>query len=200
MALELEAKFAVESLARVAGRLRGLHAVPRPARAEANIVYDTPERALLARGELLRLRRTDKAVLTWKRPAPGEAVEGMKAMEEVETRVEDFEAMRAILNGLGYREALRYEKCRQVWTLPDAVVCLDLLPFGEFVEIEGTSQSIAATAALLGLDMAAASARTYHDLFRLHLAAHGLPEGDSFVFSPADDARVRAFLEEFQAR
>ena len=32
--------------------------------------------------------------------------------------------------------------------------------------------------------MTAASAKTYHELYREHLAANGLPPADSFVFSP----------------
>ncbi|GFK94320.1 hypothetical protein NNJEOMEG_02163 [Fundidesulfovibrio magnetotacticus] len=192
MARELEAKFAVESLAAMRRALEGAASLRKPPRFEANIVFDTPEGRLRSRGELLRLRRCGEAfTLTWKKPVAG-APAGVKAMEEVETRVADFEAMRAILSGLGYVERLRYEKVREVWTLPDAEVCLDLLPFGEFVEIEGTPETIASTAALLQLSMDDASAKTYHDIFQDHLAARGLPPADSFLFSPEQREALRA--------
>lgn len=193
MPMELEAKFAVDSLGDIRSRLKSLDAALRKqCRFERNAVFDTPERDLKARGELLRLRQTDdKVVLTWKRPAGHLAPAGVKAMEEVETLVGDFEAMREVLRGLGYEEALWYEKFREQWNLGQTVVCLDVLPFGEYVEIEGDPPHIAKAADCLGLDMGQAKALTYHDLFREHLSLLGLPPQDSFIFSEKDKARLR---------
>lgn len=193
MARELEAKFAVESLDAVRRALEGQGVPQKPCRFERNAVFDTPDRALRARGELLRLRQAgERCILTWKRPARVAPVAGIKAMDEVETRVEDFEAMRRILHGLGYSEALWYEKCRETWRLGEALVCLDVLPFGEFVEIEGEPDVIARAAGCLGLGMAQARAVTYHDLYREHLARLGAAPADSFLFSAADKARLKA--------
>jgi len=184
MARELEAKFVVASLDALRGVLRGLGAsLKKTCRFERNIVFDTSGRDLKARGELLRLRQSDRAVLTWKRPMDGPVPAGVKAMEEVETTVGDFATMAEVLRGLGYKEALWYEKCREQWVLGKALVCLDLLPFGEFIEIEGDPTVIAETAARLGLSMDKASALTYHDLYRAYLAENGLPPQDSFTFS-----------------
>jgi len=192
MGLELEAKFAVPSLDPLRRTLRSMGAEPLGRRFERNAVFDTPAREMLARGELLRLRQTDKAKLTFKRPSGRPAPAGVKAMDEVETVVADFEAMRRVLAGLGYQEALWYEKFREQWRLPHAVVCLDDLPFGCFVEIEGEPEAIAEVAGRLGLDMARAKADTYHTLFRQHLLAHGLPPQDSFTFSAEDKARLQS--------
>ncbi|WP_243363928.1 class IV adenylate cyclase [Fundidesulfovibrio terrae] len=192
MPRELEAKFAVESLSAVRTALQGQGAVLRKeCRFERNAVFDTPGRDLKARGDLLRLRQTDKTVLTWKRPSDKPVPAGVKAMDEVETVVGDFEAMREVLHGLGYEEALWYEKCREQWVLGQALVCLDLLPFGEFVEIEGDPAMIARAADCLGLDMAKACALTYHDLFRAHLAELGLPPQDSFIFTEKQKAALQ---------
>ena len=192
MPRELEAKFAVESLSAVRTVLQGQGAtLKKQRRFERNAVFDTPERSLRARGELVRLRQADRIVLTWKRPLEGPVHAGVKAMDEVETTVGDFEAMRQVLHGLGYQEALWYEKCREQWILGQALVCLDLLPFGEFVEIEGDPAVIAKAADCLGLDMARASALTYHDLFREHLAKLGLPPQDSFIFSERQKAQLQ---------
>ena len=190
MTVEVEAKFAAESLDALRVKLRTLGVLHKKCRFERNAVFDTPGRDLKAKGELLRLRQTDRAVLTWKKPSDQPAPAGVKVMIEVETEVGDFEAMRRVLRGLGYEEALWYEKFREQWRLSQAVVCLDLLPFGEYVEIEGDPSAIAQAAGCLGLDMGQARALTYHDLYREHLARLGLPQHDSFIFSERDRARL----------
>jgi len=169
MPIEQEAKFAVQSVKELRGKLETLGSLHTQCRFERNLLFDTPAHDLKKRGELLRLRETDTVLLTWKRPAPHSGVAaGIKAMEEVETPVNDFEAMRRILRGLGFIEVLWYEKFREVWTLGDALVCLDILPFGEFVEIEGEPETIARAAVLLGLDMADAQALTYPAIVSNH--------------------------------
>jgi len=198
MPIEQEAKFAVKSVKELREKLETLGVLHTKCRFERNLLFDTPAHDLKKRGELLRLRQTDTVLLTWKQPTPQTATgmpsAGIKAMKEVETPVNDFEAMRLILHGLGFIEALWYEKLREVWKLGDATVCLDILPFGEFVEIEGEPKTIARAAVRLGLDMAQAQALTYHDLHREHLARSGLPPANSFVFPEQDKARLAAQL------
>jgi len=188
MPIEQEAKFAVKSLREVRAKLEKLGSLHAKCRLERNLLFDTSSHDLEKRGELLRLRETDAVLLTWKRPAPHSGVAaGIKVMEEVETLVGDFDVMRRIILGLGFVEALWYEKFREVWKLDESVICLDILPFGEFVEIEGASQGIARAAACLGLDMAQADSRSYHDLHQRHLAGLGLPPAAGFVFSEQDE-------------
>ncbi|WP_243439874.1 class IV adenylate cyclase [Fundidesulfovibrio soli] len=196
MARELEAKFTVQGFAAVRAALKGMDARFAGNRFERNVVFDTPSRELQAKGELLRLRQAGHVTLTFKKPSLEPAPAGVKAMDEIETHVEDFDAMRRILAGLGYVEALWYEKCREVWRTKDAVVCLDLLPFGTFMEIEAEPDAIARTAEALGQSMADASAVTYHDLFQQHRKELGLPPEDSFTFEEKDKKCVEAFLAE----
>lgn len=191
MSQELEAKFALSSCDALRARLSDMGVRIKELRFERNAVFDTPQRSLRAKGELLRLRHCGRSVLTWKKPVSPPGPAGIKAMEEVQTDVADFEAMRAILLGLGYSEALWYEKCREQWLLEEALVCLDVLPFGDFAEIEGSPQSIAAAAGRLGLDMAGALALTYHDIHQQYLSRMGLPPQDSFVFSAQHKDRLR---------
>ena len=191
MPRELEAKFVVDALEPLRSMLKSMGTLVKDSRFERNVVFDTPGRDLRARGELLRLRQTDKAVLTWKRPSPEPAPAGVKAMDEVETTVGDFETAREMLHGLGYEDVLWYEKFREQWRLGECLVCLDALPFGQFVEIEGEPSAIAKAADCLGLDMGQAKALTYHDLYRDYLARLGLPPQDSFIFSEKDKARLK---------
>lgn len=192
MAIELETKFAVDSLEEIRGRLRAMSAEVTGPHFERNVLFDTPERTLRSAGEILRLRQTDKVTITHKKPQSPPIPQGLKAMEELETLAGDFETMRQILHQLGFQEILWYEKCRETWRCGQALVCLDILPFGRFVEIEADAAQIAGTAHCLGLDMAQAQALSYHDLFRLHLAKLGLPPADSFIFKPKERAELLA--------
>ena len=74
--------------------------------------------------------------------------------------------------------------------LGPVLVCCDQLPFGFFVEIEGAVEAIVDAAAALGLSMAQATSKTYHALYQDHLAAHGLPPADSFVFTPEERRKL----------
>ena len=93
------------------------------------------------RGATLRLRKIgDFTVLTYKEKVKSE--EGTKQKLEYETSVSDVEAMERIIERLGYRLTAVYEKRRKYWKLSDAEVVLDELPFGLFMEIEGTVETI----------------------------------------------------------
>ncbi|MEW5772597.1 MAG: class IV adenylate cyclase [Thermodesulfobacteriota bacterium] len=159
---------------------------------EANEVFDDAAGSLRSGGVLLRLRRDPGGLLTLKLPASGPA--GLKVREERETRVADPDAARAILEGLGYRVLLRYEKVRETWLLAGCHVCLDHLPFGDFVEFEGPPEAIAEAVARLGLEGRPTSDRNYHALYREHLARRGLPARDSFVFEDAERKRLLSDL------
>lgn len=162
---------------------------------EANEVFDDAAGSLRAGGILLRLRQesgVSGGLLTLKLPAPGPA--GLKTREERETRVQDPDALRAVLEGLGYRVLLRYEKVRETWLLAGCHVCLDHLPFGDFVELEGEPAAIAAVRRRLGLAGHPASDRNYHALFREHLEQRGLPAQDSFVFAAPERQALLASL------
>jgi predicted adenylyl cyclase CyaB len=79
------------------------------------LYFDTADRGLSRRRDSLRLRREgSRAVLNFKaHVAEGE----MKVKEETETAVEDFEAARRILTGLGYDVWLEIEKHRLAYEL-----------------------------------------------------------------------------------
>lgn len=195
MALEIELKVRDADLDAVRESLRRAGGERRGRVFEANAVFDDAAGALRASGVLLRLRvesGVPGGVLTLKLPAPGPA--GLKAREERETRVADPDALRGVLEGLGYRVLLRYEKVRETWLLAGCSVCLDHLPFGDFVELEGPPAAIAEALARLGLTGRPASDRDYHALYREHLARRGLPAGDSFVFPDPERQALLAAL------
>ncbi len=184
MTLETESKFPVRDFSLVETNLHHHGAPIAPWYFETNQIYDFPDRDLYLRGVLLRLRKALATTLTLKLPLDTpENIPGLKQLEERECRVEDKDAMASVLQGLGYEKILEYEKFRSTWQVAESRVCLDILCFGSFVEIEGTGRDIFETAGLLGLDPSTASGAAYHRLFQDHLVTRGLPPEDSFVFS-----------------
>lgn len=102
------------------------------------------------RGATLRLRKIgDFTVLTYKEKVATE--NGAKSKIEFETSVSDVDAAEAIIERLGYRLTAVYEKRRKYWRLGEVEVVLDELPFGLYMEIEGTTEAIAKAQKKLGL-------------------------------------------------
>lgn len=160
---------------------------------ESNLVFDRTGRPLRAAGMLLRLRlRQGQAVLTVKRPPGDAAPSALKVCEEIETTVGDFAAMRDALEALGFAVVFAYEKVREKWKIMGCTVCLDHLPYGDYVEIEGDEASVPRCAARLGLDPAASTTATYHALNMEQRAARGLAPDENFVFADLERAALLA--------
>jgi adenylate cyclase class 2 len=188
--VEHEAKFRLDDCLEIETRLERLGRLRTPWHFESNTVYDR-DGELAAWGRLLRLRRALTSTLTFKEPLPGPKTGGVKSRVEHETRVEDPAAMDAILCGLGYAPQLCYEKFRAVWELPRGLVCLDILPFGHFLEIEASPEDIPGLAMALGLRPAEAMDKSYHDLHQSWRRQNGLDASRNFVFG--EDVRRHLF-------
>jgi adenylate cyclase class IV len=161
MAMEIEAKIKISGPRRLTlmQAVRDLGGKDKFIRTETNVFYDTPRRKLDGKDEVLRLRnesytfdssvnydcncdchnQRDVVSMTFK----GKRAKGpMKVRPEHEFNVSDFEQARLLLGALGYKEYFRFEKKRHSFQLENAVVEFDTLPYiGEFVEIEGVSES-----------------------------------------------------------
>ncbi|HST52734.1 MAG TPA: class IV adenylate cyclase [Pyrinomonadaceae bacterium] len=132
---------------------------------EENVIYNGP--GLDPQRRVLRLRRKNgRAIFTFKER--GASASAIKRQREDETEVSDADALASILDALGYRPALVYEKRRETWQVGGAEVVLDELPFGLFVEIEGEEDEILAAEKLLGLESAEAEHAPYPELTLRH--------------------------------
>lgn len=128
------------------------------------------------RGATLRLRKIgDFTVLTYKEKLKDDS--GAKRKIEYETSVNDVEATEKIIERLGYRLTAVYEKRRKYWHLDDVEVVLDELPFGLYMEIEGTVESIERAEKRLGLTIEEREPRGYPRL----TIKYGKVEGDIAV-------------------
>ena len=170
--IEIEAKWRAdegehERLRTVLGRAGASHISTVR---EFNALFDSIDDALRGSGRVLRLRWLDhgQSILTFKGPATYH--EGMKTREETELHFTDRDAMIGILNGLGFSVSLQYQKTRESWDFDGALVTLDTLEFGRFVEIEGAEGQIRRAADLLGLDMGKAERQGYPSMMRAHQA------------------------------
>lgn len=167
MAIEIEKKYRLtrDERERLMARLRENGATHEGEEFEENTLYGGGN--LDVSRQVLRLRRVGgKAILTYKERFVSESA--IKQHREDETGVEDVEALTAILDALGYRQALVYEKRRSVWQWKGAEIVVDELPFGLFAEIEGEEHVINEVEQSLGLDEAEAEMATYPDLTRQH--------------------------------
>ncbi len=149
--VEREVKFRVRNLDAVARRLAALGArQTQPRVHEYNLRFDTPDGRLTRSRQVLRLRRDRRATLTYK--GPGDPQASVAVRREIEVEVSDFDATWQLLEALGYRVALIYEKYRAAYTWQHCVITLDDTPMGAFVEIEGPSAAaIRQAAQALGL-------------------------------------------------
>jgi adenylate cyclase, class 2 len=138
---------------------------------EENVIYTGP--GLDPARRVLRLRRKGaRAIFTFKERDLSDSP--IKRQREEETEVSDAGALASILEALGYRPALVYEKRRETWRVAGAEVVIDELPFGLFVEIEGEEERIMEAEQLLGLGGAAAEHAPYPEL----TLRHGTKRGD----------------------
>ncbi len=173
MGIEVEKKYRLtgESRASLIERLRESGATPEGEELEENTLYAGGQ--LDVSRQVLRLRRVGaRAVLTFKER--GDSSAALKRYREDETSVGDAAAMADILDALGYRPALVYEKRRATWQWRGAEIVVDELPFGLFVEIEGEESVITEVEGLLGLTEDDAESSTYPELAR----RYGQKRGD----------------------
>ena len=117
--------------------------------------YDFPDRSMVARDHVLRLRfydtgETRRAVLDWKGETRYE--HGFKVREEVSTRAEDPDALAQILESLGFVVTGEIDRQIAQYELGDAVVRFEeYLEMDALVEVEGIPEAIEAAISVTGL-------------------------------------------------
>jgi adenylate cyclase class 2 len=106
---------------------------------ESNVLYDSPDRQLRNRRQILRLRHYgERCTVTHKRQsAAGESDVRYKTRIETESIVEDCDALAEIFTQLGYGPVFQYEKFRTEWDMDEGHLVLDETPIGIWAELEG---------------------------------------------------------------
>jgi adenylate cyclase, class 2 len=177
MAVETEIKFRVNDLAAFRRRLEGAgFRLQTPRSFESNVLYDTPDRQMRARTEILRIRQyAGKWVLTHKRLPPPSATqesERHKHRIETETEIADGDALAEIFRSLGLVAAFRYEKWRTEWSDGEGHCVVDETPIGNYAELEGNAEWIDRVSGRLGVDPSEHITLSYGRLFDLWRQRH----------------------------
>jgi adenylate cyclase class 2 len=176
-AAEIELKFPVADLETLQTRLPqlGFHLVT-PRTYEHNTLYDTPNRDLRARREVLRIRQYGSlCTVTHKRQPDQQApvdTTRYKIRIETETIVAEREALAEIFRQMGYVPVFTYEKYRSEWSHAigpnsdtTAHLLIDETPIGTYAEAEGPTEWIDRTLAELNIDSATCLTDSYGKLF-----------------------------------
>jgi adenylate cyclase class 2 len=163
MAIETEIKYRLskEQYERVEEDLTEFNANYSGDVFEENTIYSS--KFLYDLKAILRIRKIgDKTILTFKKRISGN--EGVKNQLEHETAVENGEEIVEIIENLGLRKNLIYEKRRKTWEIRGTEIMLDTLPFGLFLEIEGSAVSIREIEMILGTEDFQIEYRSYPNL------------------------------------
>jgi len=194
MPVETEIKFRVDDLAGLTQRLQAAgFTLQTPRSFESNVLYDTPDRQMRVRTEILRIRNyAGRCLLTHKRLpdiGPGEDIH--KHRIETETEVSDGEALAQVFRSIGLVPAFRYEKWRAVWTDGQGHCVVDETPIGNYAELEGSAAWIDAAAARLGIDPSQYITLSYGRLFDLWRQQHNSAAEDLTFDAVAQAAAQR---------
>ncbi|MBN1429859.1 MAG: class IV adenylate cyclase [Anaerolineae bacterium] len=167
---EIEIKFVLGDPVAMREHLLLLGAISRGRCFEDNLRLDNTGRKLTKKHIVLRLRQSKSpgalaTYLTVKTPAAS-SDPSLSFRNEIELEISDGPAMLAALEVLGYKPYWRYEKRRETFVLGDVEAVIDELPFGWFLEIEGSPEGIRVLAAKLGLDTADGITSSYARIFK----------------------------------
>ena len=162
---EVEIKFRIDDIEALTASLQtaGFHLVT-PRTHEMNTLFDHGNE-LRRRGALLRLREYGpRWTLTYK-DRSGKQSGRHKSRREIETKVENGDAMGRIIEAVGFSSSFRYEKFRSEWADSNGHVVIDETPIGNFGEIEGQAKWIDATAKRLNIPVKNYLKESYAELF-----------------------------------
>jgi len=197
--LETEVKFQLTDPEVLRRRLRRAGAVSTGKAFETNYRYDDADNRLQTAQHLLRLRRDRRNRLTFKQPHPSGGRQ-FKTHDELEIEVSDFDTAHQMLEALGFHRAQVYEKRRETFDMGTTEICLDQLPYGHFVEIEGTPDTIPTVAERLGLAWHRRILANYLQIFETIRQSLGLPFNDvTFTHFQTVQADMVPMIRRFEA-
>lgn len=181
--LEIEVKYYIEDIENIREAILNSGAVSSGRHFEHNIRFEDYDKNFIKNKSLLRLRRDSKNWLTFKsKPLPelkADTVNSQfKVMEELEVEVSSFPVMKQILESLGFHKEQVYEKYRETFSLGNTHLCIDEMPFGNFLEIEGDEEQILYLTDKLGLKWEQRILKNYLEIFEYLKQKFSLPFSD----------------------
>ena len=197
--LEIEVKFYLTDLEDMRAKILELGGESKGRLFETNIRYEDKDNSLIKKKSLLRLRQDEKTTFTLKTRPPVKSAD-YKIVNELEVEVSDFATMNQILETLGYHPEQKYEKWRETLTLGQTVFCLDSMPYGDFLEIEGQEKDIRHYASEFGLNWQKRILLNYLEIFEIMRKNINLKFKDlTFDNFETIEVNVSAFLDKLEA-
>lgn len=175
--LEIEVKFYLADTDLIRNRIIELGAASMGRVFETNIRFEDADKNLIQKKSLLRLRKDTKTTLTFKSEPPVKDNQ-FKSMRELEVEVSDFTTMKYILEFLGFQKEQIYEKWRETFVINGADLCLDAMPYGDFLEIEGQKDHIIKLASQIGFQWQKRILLNYLEIFDVIRQKSNLPFAD----------------------
>ena len=175
--LEVEVKFYLTDVRLIRNKIINLGVDSSEKVFETNVRFDDINDNLIQRKSLLRLRRDDKTTLTYK-SEPETKDKNFKVLRELEVIVSNFNTTRLILESLGYYKKQIYEKWRETFKLDGIIFCIDTMPYGNFLEIEGNKKNIKNFAIRIGLNWGNRILFNYLEMFDILKNKMSLPFSD----------------------
>jgi len=197
--LEIEVKFYLADIEGMRNKILKRGAKSKGRLFETNIRYEDKNNSLVKKKSLLRLRQDEKTTFTLKSSPPVKSKD-YKIVNELEVEVSDFATMDQILKTLGFHPEQKYEKWRETFILDQTLFCLDSMPYGDFLEIEGQEKEIRYYASEFGLNWQNRIIFNYLTIFEIMRKSLNLDFNDiTFNNFETVDSDASAFLNELQA-
>ena len=192
--LEIEVKFHLVEVKAIRDRMLAMGATPCGRVFETNIRFEDASKSLKKQGILLRLRKDDRILLTFKSSLPRPDTQ-FKIHRELEVEVGDFDVCHSILKGLGFHPEQAYEKWRETLILDNTNLLIDTMPYGVFLEIEGQKPHIRNVADRLRLKWEERILLNYLEIFEIVQREEGLHFNDmTFENLKAIPLDIRKYL------
>ena len=102
----------------------------------------------------------------------------------------DFDTMHRMIEALGFRKVQVYEKYRGSFGVGDSTLCIDTMPFGDFLEIEGSRSAIRKLAQQLGMEWPQRILANYIGIHNLLHQGEGLAF-DDITFDNYSDIEIK---------
>lgn len=183
MYIEKEIKFNLNNVSEIIKTIKKLNMKFIGSAEEKTIRYDDENNSYSKRKKFWRLRSGFENVITLKEDIENSEKESSVSERiETETTVGDLEKMSYILNQLGLKEKKIMVKFRAKWQFKNAEVVIDELPFGFFLEIEGSEKEIFEVACLLNLDINKKITGTYWTEFDNYKNNHTVIDKYNIIF------------------
>lgn len=174
--VEKEVKFKIESISEIKQRLKEIKAKFVSKVFENTIRFDDAHKSLHKMEASFRLRKGITTELTFKEKL--DTSDGVRSSKKFTVEISDFDTMKTILEQLGYKVCQRFHKEREYWKYGDTIICIDTIPIGLFLEIEGRKRDIVKVAKLLNLDFNQKILKHYGELWEEHCKKHNIRQKD----------------------